>query len=136
MKKILVTTFDELVPSETAYQICEVAQSMYADLVFLYLVDSSDSKAMRRGRFAIEVFEDASQYYDVQVEGLIMSGEPMDQIVGLAKQKNVDLIMLGASEQFDWHPTLKSIEKSCGPVPAKLFDPDSSFSDPDCSLTS
>ena len=123
MKKILVTTIDELIPSESAYQVCELAQSMNGDLVFLYLVESLDSRSQRRGRFAIEVFEDASQYYDVNVDGRIMSGEPIEQIKIIAKELDVELILMGATDQIDWHPSLKKIESSEN-IPSKVFDPD------------
>lgn len=102
MKKILVPTIDWPASSEAAYRVAELADLMGADVVVLFVVNNFDENSYYRGNLSLEIFEEAAQNYDFAVDGYVVAGEPGKIISQMAKKMGVDLILLGATDEFDW----------------------------------
>ena len=103
MKRILVPTINCLASSEAAYRVTEIADAIRANIFVLSIAQESEKGSYRRGVLSIEIFEEAAQNYDLNVDGLVVTGEPEDQIRRMARELKADLILLGASEECDWN---------------------------------
>ena len=103
MKKILVPTIDWPVSSDAAYRVAEIADAIQANVVVLFVAQKVDGDSYRRGNLSIEIFEEAAQNYDCKIDGFIVTGNPAELISRLARKFEVDLILLGATEESDWN---------------------------------
>lgn len=115
MKKILVPTVDMPIGSDDAYRVAEFADSIGADVIVLFVVNSIDGDSYRRGNLSIEIFEEAAQNYDFSLDGYIMVGDPHDIIGRMSQKWAVDMVLLGGDEEGeveDWSTNL-SLGSAC-----------------------
>ena len=110
MKKILVPSIDWPVSSDAAYRVAEIAGAIQANVVILFVAKQVDGDSYRRGNLSIEIFEEAAQDYDFEIDGFIVTGDPAELISQLARELKVDLILLGASEENDWNHWISRLE--------------------------
>ena len=90
--------------SDAAYRIGDIADSLKADILVLFVVPKFNSESSRRGETAIEIFEEAVQEYDIAVSGFVVTGSPTEAVGKVAKSEQIDMIMLGAKseEESGW----------------------------------
>lgn len=102
--KILVPVIHWSVSSDAAYRIGDIADSLGADIIVLFVVPEFNSESYRRGDIAIGIFEEAVQEYEIDVTGLVVTGTPTAAVGKFAKSEQVDMIMLGAKSEVedDW----------------------------------
>ena len=102
--KILVPVIHWSVSSDAAYRIGDIADSLKADILVLFVVPKFNSESYKRGETAIEIFEEAVQDYDIVVSGFVVAGSPAEAVGKVARSEQIDMIMLGAKseEESDW----------------------------------
>ena len=102
--QILVPVIHWSVSSDAAYRIGDIADSLKADILVLFVVPKFNSESSRRGETAIEIFEEAVQEYDIAVSGFVVTGSPTEAVGKVAKSEQIDMIMLGAKseEESGW----------------------------------
>ena len=102
--KILVPVIHWSVSSEAAYQISDIAHSLGADIYVLFIVPAMGANSYVKGDLAIEIFEEAVQHYNVDVDGDVVAGDTCEVVLNFASKERVDLILLGSDgeEEDDW----------------------------------
>ena len=112
VKKILCPVeFGENFSKEIVHHAANMAKSLNSELVVVHV--NLDNKRFARGREIEETLEKLSKYLDgysqiemnqlladecvkgIKVSGIIIDGDPAREIVRLAKDENVDLIIMG-----------------------------------------
>ena len=112
VKKILCPVeFGENFSKEIVHYAANMAKSLNSELVVVHV--NLDNKRFARGREIEETLEKLSKYLDgysqiemnqlladecikgIKVSGIIIDGDPAREIVRLAKDENVDLIIMG-----------------------------------------
>ena len=112
VKKILCPVeFGENFSKEIVHYAANMVKSLNSELVVVHV--NLDNKRFARGREIEETLEKLSKYLDgysqiemnqlladecvkgIKVSGIIIDGDPAREIVRLAKDENVDLIIMG-----------------------------------------
>ena len=132
MKKILVPTIDWPVSSDAAYRIAEIADAIQANLIVLFIAQKVDGNSYRRGNLSIEIIEEATQDYNFEIDGFVVTGDPAELISRMATKFEVDLILLGATEENDWNSWRSKIG-TIGNCSIQLLDSFTHNLDPDLS---
>ena len=95
MLKILVPTSGQAAAEDTADYAMQVASALNADILALHVIKPGNSK--EAGELSLQYFTNAGRTYDVDVETEFREGSVIKQIVGYAAEREVDLIVMGAS---------------------------------------
>ena len=102
MKKILVPIVNTPIGSEAAYQAVELADSLVADIFILFFVGCEEESASERGKLAFEIFEEAAQNYQVNIDGKVLADDPNEVVKKLARDWAVDLILVSEDIAEQW----------------------------------
>lgn len=95
MLKILVPTAGQAAAEDTADYAMQVARALNADILALHVIKRGNAK--EAGELSLQYFTDAGKTYAVDVETEFREGAVIKEIVGFAAEREVDLIMMGAS---------------------------------------
>lgn len=95
MLKILVPTAGQTAAKDTAEYAMQVASTLDADVIALHVIKPGNSK--EAGELSLEYFINAGRDYDVNVETEFREGGVIRQIVDYAQEREVGLIVMGAS---------------------------------------
>ncbi len=112
-KKILVATDGSKYSETAAAQAVTIAKQCGGSLIVISVVPSESEspldivrlemrkdiiadKELKASECSIKNVREVSEKHGVTVEGLIMSGSPYEAIVSVAKEKDVDLIVVGS----------------------------------------
>ena len=99
-KKILVPTSGYLAAKERGDYIVDVAKRFGADILVVHVRDPKYLIATSKeseGWAALKFFEDKGKEMGVSVESFYESGDLVEVLKGFAVEKQVDLILVGAS---------------------------------------
>lgn len=91
--KILVPTAGQKAAQDTAEYAMQVA--LDADVIALHVIKPGNSR--EAGELSLQYFTDAGQSYGVEVETEFREGAVIRQIVSYAEEREVSLIVMGAS---------------------------------------
>ena len=97
--KILVPVIHWSVSSDAAYRIGDIADSLKADILVLFVVPKFNLESYRRGETAIEIFEEAVHDCGIAVSGFVVTGSPTEAVGKVAKSEQIDMIILGAKSE-------------------------------------
>jgi nucleotide-binding universal stress UspA family protein len=97
--KLLVPTAGPAPAKEKAEFIMRLAMKLHAEVLALHiLVDTDDKTKTEQGKEALQIFEDTGIRYNVKVTSHLANGELLPTIIEYAEDNEVDLIVMGASE--------------------------------------
>jgi len=99
-KKILVPTSGYLAAKERGDYIIDVAKRFDADVFVVHVRDPKYLIATSKeseGWAALKIFEEKGKEMGVNVESFYKSGDLVDVLKGFAVEKQVDMILVGAS---------------------------------------
>ena len=99
-KKILVPTSGYLAAKERGDYIIEVAKRFDSDVLVVHVRDPKYLVATSReseGWAALKIFEEKGKEADVNVESFYKSGDLVEVLKSFAVEKDVDMILVGAS---------------------------------------
>lgn len=98
-KKIMVATDGSELVKRAVHTAIEIAKLSEAKLYALYVIEpeASNSKDHPRagGWDATTYIENAGRAANVEVESVILEGNPANEILNFAEQNNIDLIVMG-----------------------------------------
>jgi nucleotide-binding universal stress UspA family protein len=108
MKKILIPTDGSDYSMRAAEQGVSIAKMLDAQIIVVYVIDTivlDQIKVTERETVEQELKEDGKRYVkyviglaekeNVKVTSILAKGVPFEQIVHLAKEQNIDLIVMG-----------------------------------------
>ncbi len=110
-KKILVPTDGSDVANNAAEHAINLAKALNSKIFAVYIIDISAFMGIpteafwqsirmileEEGKKAISFVENLAKEKNVEFEGIIKEGSPGEEIVKIAKEKGVDLIVMGTS---------------------------------------
>jgi nucleotide-binding universal stress UspA family protein len=97
--KLLVPISGPVPAKEKAEHILNLARKIHAEALVLHIVkEFSDKEKVDDGKEALKIFEDTGIKYDVKINTYLREGELLPTIIGFAEEMDVDLIVMGASE--------------------------------------
>jgi nucleotide-binding universal stress UspA family protein len=99
-KKVLVPTSGYMAAKERGDYIIEVARKLNADVIVVHVRDPNYLIATVReseGWAALKIFEEKGKEAGVTVESFYKSGDLVETLKTFAVEKDVDLILVGAS---------------------------------------
>jgi nucleotide-binding universal stress UspA family protein len=97
--KLLVPTAGPAPANEKAEYIMKLAKRLRAEVLTLHIVQSLyDKDKCDQGNRALKIFEDAGIRFNVKVNTFLREGELLRTIINFAEDNDVDLIVMGASE--------------------------------------
>ncbi len=97
--KILVPTAGPAPAMEKAEYIIKLARKIRGEILALHIVKSRDDKEKcKQGNEALKIFEETGIKHNVKVSTFLAEGELLDTIKEFAQFKDVDLIVMGGSE--------------------------------------
>jgi nucleotide-binding universal stress UspA family protein len=97
--KILVPIAGPVPAKDKADRVMRLASRLRAEILALHIVKClDDDVSCGAGREALEIFEDAAIQHSVKINSYLKEGELLETIIGFAEEMDVDLIVMGASE--------------------------------------
>ena len=97
--KILVPTAGPAPAQEKAEYLMKLASRIRAEILALHIVKSCEDKMKcAEGEKALKIFEDIGIKYNIKVSIFLAEGDLLPTIIKYAEDKEVDLIVMGASE--------------------------------------
>jgi nucleotide-binding universal stress UspA family protein len=99
--KILVPTAGPIPASERADYIMNLANKLNAELFIMHILTPGvqDNEQRRtEGQEALEIFKKSAEIRDVRISTVLHEGELVPSIIDYAENNNMDLIVMGASE--------------------------------------
>ena len=97
--KILVPTAGPAPAREKAESIMKLASRLHAEVVGLHIVKCiTDKEKCDEGNTALKIFEDTGIRYNIKVSNFLEEGELLPTIIKFAEDNDIDLIVMGASE--------------------------------------
>lgn len=97
--KILVPTAGPAPAKEKAEYIMKLANRLHSEVLALHIVKSrEDNEKLEQGNEALKIFEDAGIQHNIKVNTFLQEGELLPTIIKFAEENDVDLIVMGASE--------------------------------------
>ena len=99
-KKILVPTSGYIAAKERSDYIMEIAKKFEADVLVVHVRDPNYLVATSKeseGWAALKIFEEKGKEAGVEVESFYTSGDLVETLKKFAVEKDVDLILVGAS---------------------------------------
>ena len=97
--KLLVPTAGPAPAKEKAEHVMRLAIKLHAEVLALHILkNQNDNEKNKQGKEALKIFEDTGIKYNVKVNTFLTEGELLPTIINFAKEKDVDLIVMGASE--------------------------------------
>jgi nucleotide-binding universal stress UspA family protein len=92
--KLLVPTAGPVPAREKAEYISKLACSLEAEMIILHIAQNKDSKP---GEEAFEIFKNQCNKDNIKMKTVIKEGDVVQSISEVAKENDVDLIVMGAS---------------------------------------
>lgn len=96
--RILVPTSGVSPARQTAVYVMEIALALRSDVLALHVVRPGHSSEV--GELCLEIMENAAKEANVSIECLLCQGPVIDEIISVAEEQEVGLIVMGASEGF------------------------------------
>lgn len=105
--KLLVPTAGPAPAMEKADYIMKLATRLHAEILALHIVKNKEDKAKcDQGTEALQIFEQMGIKYNIKVNTFLVEGELIPTIIKYAEDNEVDLIVMGGSEDgkmiADW----------------------------------
>ena len=84
---------------ERAEHIMRLATKLHGEIIALHIVNNlEDKEKCDQGNQALKIFEDAGIKYNVKTTAKLAEGELLPTLIQNAEEYDVDLIVMGASE--------------------------------------
>jgi nucleotide-binding universal stress UspA family protein len=97
--KIMVPISGPVPAKDRAEHIMRLATKLHGEIIALHIVNSLDDKEKcDQGNQALKIFEDAGIKYNVKTTTKLAEGELLPTLINNAEELDVDLIVMGASE--------------------------------------
>ncbi len=97
--KMLVPTSGPVPAREKAEYIMKLAHRLRAEILALHIVsDKSEKEKCEEGEKALKIFEDSAISYNIKINTFLKEGELLETLIHFADEHDVDLIVMGASE--------------------------------------
>jgi nucleotide-binding universal stress UspA family protein len=97
--KILVPIAGPVPAKDKAERVMRLASRLRAEILALHIVKClEDNRSCVSGREALEIFEDAALHHGIKISSYLKEGELLETIIEFAEEMDVDLIVMGASE--------------------------------------
>lgn len=97
--KLLVPTAGPAPAMEKAEFIMKLASRIHAEVLALHIVkDRTDKEKCDEGNRALQIFEETGIKYNIKVSNFLEEGELLNTIIKFAEDHEIDLIIMGASE--------------------------------------
>lgn len=97
--KIMVPISGPVPAKERAEHIIRLAIKLHGEIIALHIVNSlEDTEKCAQGNQALKIFEDAGIRYNVKTTTKLAEGELLPTLIQNAEEFDVDLIVMGASE--------------------------------------
>ncbi len=105
--KLLIPTAGPTPAKEKAEYIIKLVKRLRAKALILHIVkDVAETEKCDQGKVALKIFKEAGDKFNVEVDTFLRDGELLDTISKFAEDYDVDLIIMGASEEgkmiADW----------------------------------
>ena len=97
--KILIPIAGPAPAREKAEYIMKLATKIHAEVLALHIVDDlSDEAKSKEGKEALKIFEETGITFNVKINTFLREGKPVPTIIDFAEENDVDMIVMGASE--------------------------------------
>jgi nucleotide-binding universal stress UspA family protein len=97
--KLLVPTAGPAPARDRAEFVMKLAIRIHAEVLALHIVKClTDQEKCNEGNEALKIFEDAGIKNNIKVNNYLEEGELLPTIIKFAEEKDVDLIIMGTSE--------------------------------------
>lgn len=97
--KLLVPISGPVPAQEKAEHIMKLANRIHAEVLALHIVsDFSLKEKCNEGNKALKIFEETGIKFNVKTNSFLREGDLLPTIINFAEEKDVDLIVMGASE--------------------------------------
>jgi nucleotide-binding universal stress UspA family protein len=98
--RILVPTAGPVPARDRADYILKIAQRLHGELEVLHIIDKSleDPTKKEEGQQALDIFQYAGERFGIKVRTHLEEGELIPTLVSFANEHQIDLIVMGASE--------------------------------------
>ncbi|UCH90117.1 MAG: universal stress protein [Thermoplasmata archaeon] len=99
--KILVPTAGPVPARERAKDITRIANSLNAELIIMHIITPehmNDEKRRSEGEEALDIFSNSAENLGIKTSKVLHEGELVPSIIEYSETNNIDLIVMGASE--------------------------------------